>query len=110
MPSTLLAGWLGPKGPLRSQLPLPQHHTGHVPMDHGDRGLRVVGAALFTPFASCVPPLPPVVKGPCLLSICTCGFAMAIHPHPRTETVLVPGMSAGPQGSLLQWPLNTPWW
>lgn len=76
-------------------------------MGHGDRGMRVVGAAMFIlPFASCVPP-PTVVKGPSL-SICTRGFATAAHAYPCTETV--PGMSAGPQGLLPQWPLNTPWW
>lgn len=99
--STDPAGWPGPKVPLRSQLSSPQHHTGHIP-----RGLRVVGVALFIPpFASCVPPT--VVKGPSL-SICTHDFATAAHPC--TETVLVPGMSAGPQGSFPWWPLNTPWW
>lgn len=45
----------------------------------------------------------------CSLSICTCGFAMAIHLLPWTETVPVPGMSAHPEGSDFQWPINIPW-
>lgn len=64
--------------------------------------------ALFIPlFASCIPST--VVKEPSL-GICVCGFATAAYPHPCTETVPVPGMSAGPQGSLPWWPLNTSWW
>lgn len=47
--STDPTGWPGPKVPLRSQLSSPQHHTGHIPMGHGNRELRVVGVALLIP-------------------------------------------------------------
>jgi len=63
----------------------------------------VQAAALFIPpLASCVPHT--VAKGP-FLGTCACGFAAAACPHPCTETVPVPGLPTGPQGSL---PPNSP--
>lgn len=35
----------------------------------------------------------------CSLTICACGFAVAIHLFPWTETLPVPGISAHPEGS-----------